>query len=60
MEAAALFAVAKYRNVKIGQILYSGDYLGGEYWNSRQWDDRWDIRKHLVSLSAEVCLRLAT
>jgi nucleoside phosphorylase len=60
MEAAALFAVAKYRNVKIGQILYSGDYLGGEYWNSRQWDDRWDIREQLVSLSAEVCLRLAT
>ena len=60
MEAAALFAVAKYRNVKIGQILYSGDYLGGEYWSSRQWDDRWDIREQLVSLSAEVCLRLAT
>jgi uridine phosphorylase len=60
MEAAALFAVAQYRNVKLGQILYSGDYLGGEYWDRRQWDDRWEIREQLVSLSAEVCQKLAS
>jgi hypothetical protein len=59
MEAAALFAVAQYRKVKIGQILYSGDYLGGEYWDSRQWDDRREIREQLVSLSAEICIHLA-
>jgi uridine phosphorylase len=59
MEAAALFAVAHYRNVRIGQILYSGDYLGGEYWDSRQWDDCSEIREQLVSISAEICLQLA-
>ena len=58
MEAAALFAVAQFRQVRIGQILYSGDYLGGEYWDSRAWNDRWEIREQLVSLSAEICLRL--
>jgi uridine phosphorylase len=60
MEAAAMFAVAQYRNVRIGQILYSGDYLGGAYWDTRQWDDRWEIREQLVSLSAEVCLRMSS
>lgn len=30
MESAALLAVAKYRNVKLGQILYAGDNLSGE------------------------------
>lgn len=58
MEAAALFAVAQFRQVRIGQILYSGDYLGGEYWDNRAWNDRWEIREQLVSLSAEICLRL--
>ncbi len=29
MEAAAFFAVAKFRNVKLGQILYGGDDLSG-------------------------------
>ena len=60
MEAAAMFAVAQYRKVRIGQILYSGDYLGGAYWDNRQWDDRWEIREQLVSLSAEVCLRMSS
>jgi uridine phosphorylase len=60
MEAAAMFAVAQYRQVRIGQILYSGDYLGCEYWDSRHWVDCWEIREQLVSLSAEVCLKLAS
>jgi len=60
MEAAALFAVAKYQKVRIGQILYSDDYLGGEYWDNRQWDDRREIREQLVSLSAEICVQLAS
>lgn len=58
MEAAALFAVAQFRKVRLGQILYSGDYLGGEYWDNRQWEDRSEIREQLVSLSAEICLQL--
>lgn len=60
MEAAALFAVAQYRKVRIGQILYSGDYLGGEFWDNRQWDDRSEIRERLVILSAEICLQVAS
>jgi uridine phosphorylase len=55
MEAAAFFAVAQFRGVDLGQILYSGDDLTGDKWDSRQWHDRTDIRENLIDL----CLRIA-
>jgi purine-nucleoside phosphorylase len=58
MEAAALFAVARFRSVKIGQILYGGDNLDSEAWDSRGWQRRWSIREKLVELAAEACLEL--
>ena len=58
MEAAALFAVAKFRNVKIGQILYSGDDISGEIWDSRDWDKRKDTRENVFWLAAEACLEI--
>ena len=57
-EAAALFAVARFRNVKIGQILYGGDNLDSEAWDNRGWQRRWSIREKLVELAAEACLEL--
>lgn len=58
MEAAAIFAVGRFRGVTVGQILYSGDDLSGEKWDGRQWRDRRPIREQLLWLSAEACLRL--
>lgn len=58
MEAAALFAVAQFRNVEIGQILYAGDDLSGEYWDSRNWDKKRDIREKLLQLAISACCRL--
>jgi uridine phosphorylase len=58
MEAAALFAVAQFRQVELGQILYSGDNLDGETWDSRDWDKNWSIREKLVGLAVEACLAL--
>ena len=58
MEAAALFAVARFRNVELAQILYAGDDLSGEFWDSRDWNNRWDVREKLVSLSALACQRI--
>ena len=58
METAAFLAVAKFRNVKFGQILYGGDDLSGEYWDNRDWQNRHSIREKLVELSAEICLEL--
>lgn len=58
MEAAALFAVGRFRGVTIGQILYSGDDLSGEEWDGREWRDRPPIRERLFWLAAEACLSL--
>ncbi|GAB4450443.1 MAG: nucleoside phosphorylase [Anaerolineae bacterium] len=37
MEAAAFFAVAQFRGVPFGQILYGGDDVGGAVWDQRDW-----------------------
>lgn len=58
MESAALLAVAKYRNVKLGQILYAGDNLSGEEWDERGWKHRGDIRENLVELSIKCCINI--
>ena len=58
MEAAALFAVAKFRNVILGQILYGGDDLSGEEWDGREWNSREEVRKNLVDLSVKICSEL--
>jgi uridine phosphorylase len=58
MEAAAFFAVARFRNVKLGQILYGGDDLSGVDWDSRKWQNRADIRKNLVEISTRICISL--
>jgi len=56
MEAAAFFAVAKFRGVEFGQILYAGDDLSGE-WDHRDWNKH-QIREELFRLAAEACLKL--
>lgn len=55
MEAAALFAVAKFRKVKLGQILYGGDNLDADSWEERNWPRNKSIREKLIYLSAEAC-----
>ena len=39
MEAAAFFAVAAFRGVSFGQLLYAGDDLSGDAWDERGWDE---------------------
>lgn len=58
MEAAALLAVAHYRKVKLGQVLYAGDDLSGEHWDQRNWQSRKEIRESLFWLAADICLSL--
>ncbi len=55
MEAAALFAVAKFRNVKLGQILYGGDDLSGVEWDQRRWQSRDEIRSNLLDIALRIC-----
>jgi uridine phosphorylase len=58
MEAAAFFAVARFRGVTFAQILYGGDNLDSEQWDSRHWDKQTSVREKLFWLAAEACLRL--
>jgi uridine phosphorylase len=57
MEAAAFFAVARFRHVECAQILYGGDSLAGRRWNPRGWN-RHAMRERLFHLAAQACLRL--
>jgi len=58
MEAAALFAVAQFRGVTFGQMLYGGDDVSGPEWDHRGWHERGSSRARLFSLAAEACLLL--
>lgn len=58
MEAAAFFAVAKFRNVQLGQILYGGDDLSAVTWDSRKWHSRVDVRENLVDIAIRTCISL--
>jgi uridine phosphorylase len=58
MEAAGMMAVAQFREVVFGQILYGGDDLSGSTWDNRGWQSRSEIRESLFWLSAEACLTL--
>ena len=57
MECAAFLAVAKFRNVKFGQLLYGGDNLDCEEWDHRGWNQA-SMREKLFLTTAECCLRL--
>ena len=58
MEAAAFFAVAQFRGVTFAQILYGGDNLDSEKWDSRHWNNQTSVREKLFWLAAEACLLL--
>jgi uridine phosphorylase len=58
MEAASLLAVAQFRGVVLGQVLYGGDDLSGGEWDDRSWQSRRDVREQLFWLAAEACLGL--
>lgn len=58
MEASAYMAAAAYNGVVFGQILYAGDDLGGEVWDSRDFGKRTDIRERVLRIALDACLAL--
>ncbi len=58
MEAAGMMAVAQFRKVLFGQVVYGGDDLSGEEWDNRGWQSRHEIRENLFWLAADACLSL--
>lgn len=58
MECAAFLAVAKFRNVIFAQLLYGGDDLSSDAWDSRDWQKQTSVREKLFWLAVEACSRL--
>lgn len=59
MEAAAFFAVARFREVVFGQMLYGGDDVSGEAWDNRDWvHGQISTRERLFWLAVEAVLKL--
>jgi len=62
MEAAALFAVAQFRNVVYAQMLYGGDDVSGDDWERRRSTEelrrRTSVREQLFWFAAEACMTL--
>ncbi len=58
MEAAALFAVAEFRGVQLGQFLYGGDDVSGIEWDPREFGKKIPAREKLFWLSLESCLEI--
>ncbi|MGO8874845.1 MAG: nucleoside phosphorylase [Acidimicrobiales bacterium] len=60
MEASALIAVARFRAIRFGQLLYAGDSLAGEDWDHRGWVKAHDVREQLFWLAADAAVELAS
>ena len=58
MECSGMMAVAQFRDVLFGQVLYGGDDLCGENWDNRRWQSKKEIRESLFWFCADVCLAL--
>jgi uridine phosphorylase len=58
MEAAACFAVARFRDVHFGQLLYAGDDLSGDIWDDRGWIGHATGREALFRLAVDALVRL--
>jgi uridine phosphorylase len=58
MESSAFIAVARYRGLRFAQLLYAGDSLAGEQWDSRSWSHALATRGELFRVSAVAAIRL--
>ena len=58
MEAAAFFAVSQYYNIPLAQLLYAGDDVSGEEWDSRNWNTQKNIRYDLIISAIEIVKKL--
>jgi uridine phosphorylase len=58
MEAAAMFAVATFRKIVYGQLLYAGDDVSAQEWDHRGWDGQHGARERLLDLAMDAVLRI--
>jgi uridine phosphorylase len=58
MEASAFFAIALFRGITFGQVVYGGDLVVPEGWDKRSWNERLNVRQSLFWLAVEACALL--
>lgn len=58
MEQAGCIAVAQFRKIKYGALLYGGDDVSQDVWDGREWNKRGSIRYNLISLCKELVKRI--
>ena len=58
MEAAALFAVARFRDVPLGMMFMTSDNLSGDQWDGSGFAAHLDTRELLLRLACETVLAL--
>jgi len=54
MEQAGCIAVAEYRDIQYGAILYGGDDVSGTVWDKRGWHDRKGVRYALTEMCRDL------
>jgi len=58
MEAAAFFAVSKYYDLPLAQLLYAGDDVSGEKWDPRNWDNQKNVRSNMILTAVKLIKKL--
>lgn len=58
MECSAMIAVARFRGVKFGQILYCGDDLSGDGYDHRNFTKALDVRRNLIEYALQCVKKL--
>ena len=58
MEAAAFFAVARFRGVQLAQVLYGSDDVSSTEWDPREMGRENSAREALLRLAIDACIRL--
>jgi len=59
MEAAALFAAARFRGARLAVLLYAGDDVSGPVWRPRRWNQLVEVRARLLELALQAVRALA-
>ena len=54
METAAFYAVARFRGVRMVQLLYAADDVSGETWDERGWMQASDVRHAMYRLGLDL------
>lgn len=58
MEAAAFFAVSQVYQIPLAQLLYAGDDLSGDVWDTRDWNRQKSVRANMITLALELVRKL--